>query len=187
MSLHEASADAPPINRSGRLTEALFLRLLGLIYIAAFASWIPQVVGLSGSHGIEAATQLLNTLHAERGASAFFQLPCLFCFGISDAGLIACCVAGCVTGLLLLFGILPRIAAIACWILYLSIVTVGQPFSNFQWDALLLEAGFLAFFAGAPWLTWAYRFLLFRLMFESGIVKLLSHDPSWLHLHALRF
>jgi len=187
MSLHEASADAPPINRSGRLTEALFLRLLGLIYIAAFASWIPQVVGLSGSHGIEPATQLLNTLHAERGASAFFQLPSLFWFGISDAGLIACCVAGCVTGLLLLFGILPRIAAIACWILYLSIVTVGQPFSNFQWDALLLEAGFLAFFAGAPWLTWAYRFLLFRLMFESGIVKLLSHDPSWLHLHALRF
>lgn len=187
MSSPEATADAPPLDRPGRLTEALFLRLLGLIYIAAFVSWIPQIVGLSGSHGIEPAAQLLNALRGERGAGAFLQLPSLFWFGISDTGLIACCVAGCIAGLLLLIRVIPRIAAIVCWLLYLSIVSVGQPFSNFQWDALLLEAGFLAFFAGAPWLVWAYRFLVFRLMFESGIVKLLPHDPSWLHLHALRF
>jgi hypothetical protein len=52
---------------------------------------------------------------------------------------------------------------------------------------LLLECGFLALFSGAPWLLWAYRFLLFRLMFESGVVKLTSHDPNWRNLHALRF
>ncbi len=66
-------------------------------------------------------------------------------------------------------------------------MVIGQPFTNFQWDALLLEAGFLAFFLRAPLLVWAYRFLLFRLMFESGLIKLLSHDPNWRNLHAMRF
>ena len=89
--------------------------------------------------------------------------------------------------MLLLAGLLSRWMAAACFLLYLSIVTVGQPFTSFQWDALLLEAGFLALFAGAPWLVWTYRLLLFRLMFESGFVKLTSGDPNWRNLHALRF
>jgi hypothetical protein len=67
------------------------------------------------------------------------------------------------------------------------LVSVGQPFTAFQWDALLLETGFLALFAGTRFIVWAYRFLLFRLMFESGLVKLLSGDPNWRNLHALRF
>jgi uncharacterized membrane protein YphA (DoxX/SURF4 family) len=79
------------------------------------------------------------------------------------------------------------VSTVVCFVLYLSLSSVGQPFTSFQWDALLLEAGFLAIFAGAPWLVWAYRLLLFRLMFESGWVKLASHDPNWRNLHALRF
>jgi hypothetical protein len=72
-------------------------------------------------------------------------------------------------------------------VLYLSLVTIGQPFTSFQWDALLLEAGFLAVFAGSALLPLAYRFLLFRLMFESGLVKLTSGDVNWRNLHALRY
>ena len=49
------------------------------------------------------------------------------------------------------------------------------------------KLGFLAIFAGAPLLEWAYRLLLFRLLFESGWVKLASGDPNWRNLHALRF
>jgi hypothetical protein len=86
-----------------------------------------------------------------------------------------------------MLGFVPRTAAAICFVLYLSLVTIGQPFMGFQWDALLLESGFLALFAGIPSLVWAYRFLLFRLMFESGAVKLLSHDANWRNLHALRF
>src|SRR5208282_2644756 len=33
---------------------------------------------------------------------------------------------------------------------------------------------------------WLLRWLLFRLMFESGCVKLMSGDSSWWHLTALR-
>jgi hypothetical protein len=169
------------------LTEELFLRLLGLIYLAAFGSLWPQIVGLIGSRGIVPVGQVLPGLRAELGAKAFFEAPTLFWFGITDRALIACCAFGCIAAILLITGLASRIAAFACWLLYLSVVTVGQPFMGFQWDALLLESGFLALFIGAPWLVWAYRSLLFRLMFESGLVKLLSHDPNWKNLHALRF
>ncbi len=170
-----------------QLTESLFLRLLGLIYAISFASFWPQIVGLVGSRGIAPASQLLNALHGQSGTRIYFEIPTLFWLGISDAALVVFCVIGCLAGLVMASGFFTRSSALICWILYLSIATVGQPFSNFQWDALLLESGFLALFAGAPLLVWAYRFLLFRLMFESGLVKLLSHDPNWHNLHALRF
>src|SRR5262249_22737067 len=87
------------------------------------------------------------------------------------------------------------------WFLYLSIMNVGQDFLSFQWDILLLEAGFLAIFL-APWRSyWPIRtsyepprlirsllkWLLFRLMLESGLVKILSHDPTWRDFTALQF
>ncbi|HZS53573.1 MAG TPA: lipase maturation factor family protein [Bryobacteraceae bacterium] len=170
-----------------RLTEALFLRLLGLVYLAAFASFWPQMDGLFGMRGIVPVSRVLTAIHNEMGASAFYQVPTLFWVNSSDAAMVWCCIVGCLSGLLLVAGVFSRAASIVCWILYLSIVSVGEPFTSFQWDALLLEAGFLALFAGSAWLVWAYRVLLFRLMFESGLVKFLSGDPNWRNLHALRF
>jgi hypothetical protein len=87
------------------------------------------------------------------------------------------------------------------WLLYLSLATVGRDFLGFQWDNLLLEAGFLViFFAPLQWLPraahetppsriflWLLRLLLFKLMFSSGCVKLLSGDPNWRNLTALTF
>jgi uncharacterized membrane protein YphA (DoxX/SURF4 family) len=172
---------------SFELTEALFLRLLGLIYITAFGSLWPQIEGLAGSNGIVPAAQVMSAMRSAWGARAFLEAPTLFWFGISDAALVGFCIAGCVAAAALLIGVFSRTAAGVCFVLYLSLVLVAQPFMGFQWDALLLESGFLAVFAGTPWLVWAYRFLLFRLMFESGAVKLLSHDPNWRNLHALRF
>ena len=32
------------------------------------------------------------------------------------------------------------------WVIYLSLAVAGQDFLNFQWDALLLEAGLLSIF-----------------------------------------
>ncbi|MBI4663733.1 MAG: lipase maturation factor family protein [Verrucomicrobia bacterium] len=70
---------------------------------------------------------------------------------------------------------------------------------GFQWDILLLETGFLSiFFAPRQWwprwrresppslvVLWLFRWLLFRLMFMSGAVKLLSEDFTWWNLEAL--
>ena len=170
------------------ITESIFLRLLGLVYLSAFGSLWPQITGLIGSRGIVSAATGLSAMRSEVGGwQAFFISPSLFFLGINDHLLIACCVAGCIFSLLLILGFLRRLAAFACWALYLSIVSVGAPFLNFQWDALLLECGALAIFAGAPFLVWAYRFLLFRLMFQSGTIKFLSGDVNWSNLHALRF
>ena len=41
----------------------LFLRLLGLVYLAAFASFGAQVTGLVGSEGILPLTQDLSLIH----------------------------------------------------------------------------------------------------------------------------
>ena len=169
------------------LSESLFLRFLGVIYLSAFASLWPQIVGLVGSRGIAPAAKLLASAQSQLSTTAFFYLPTLFWFNSSDLALLLMCACGCVASLLLTFAIFSRVAAFACFVFYLSLVIIGQPFTSFQWDALLLEAGFLAIFAGASWLVWAYRLLLFRLMFESGWVKLASHDPNWRNFHALRF
>ncbi len=169
------------------ITETVFLKLFGLIYLIAFASLWPQVVGLMGANGVSPAAETMTAMRFDYGWRAYLDVPSLFWFWRSDAALKALCAAGCMASLPLLFGVMVRSAALAAYILYLSLVSIGQPFMSFQWDALLLETGFLAIFAGSPLLPLAYRCLLFRLMFESGLVKLTSHDVNWRNLHALRY
>lgn len=169
------------------MVEAVFLRLLGLVYLISFASLWPQMVGLVGSNGISPVAVTLKAMRADYGWHAFLFTPSLFWFAPKDATLLAICALGCAAALFLIFGVATRAAAIAAYVLYLSIVAVGQPFTSFQWDSLLLETGFLAIFAGSEWLALAFRFLLFRLMFEAGLVKLTSGDPNWRNLHALRY
>ena len=184
--VHSERSDGKPQSQYA-LTEAVFLRLLGLVYLVAFGSLWPQILALSGSHGIVPAERIIQSLKQGGDMWAFIYAPTLFWFGISDRLLVTCCITGCFASLGLIIGRLPRSFAGLCFVLYLSLVIVGQPFSSFQWDALLLESGFLALFARTPLLVWAYRLLLIRLMFESGLVKLLSGDPNWRNLHALRY
>jgi len=172
---------------SFELTESLFVRLLGLIYLSAFGSLWPQIVGLVGARGIAPAAHLLPAMRASFGNRAFIYAPSLFWLFPTDTALALFCAVGCLASVLMVLRFFSRSATVVCFVLYLSLSSIGQPFTSFQWDSLLLEAGFLAIFAGAPWLVWAYRLLVFRLMFESGWVKLASHDPNWRNFHALRF
>jgi hypothetical protein len=67
-------------------------------------------------------------------------------------------------------------------------MSAGQSFMAFQWDFLLLEAGTLAIFLdGSRIRAWLMQWLLFRLMFLSGLVKLASGDATWRSLTALRY
>jgi Lipase maturation factor len=81
---------------------------------------------------------------------------------------------------------------LAMWALYLSIVNVGQTFYGFGWETLLLEAGFLAVLLGpagtAPptLVLWLYRWLLFRVEFGAGLIKLRG-DPCWRDLTCLDY
>src|SRR5581483_5510176 len=96
-------------------------------------------------------------------------------------------ILGMLGSLLVFFGVAARASLAAAFILYLSICAGGQDFYSFQWDLLLLESGFLALFLGSNITVRLYRWLLFRLMFSSGAVKLLSGDPNWRNLTAMTY
>jgi hypothetical protein len=164
----------------------VFLRLLGATYLMAFLSFGVQAQGLIGSRGILPVAEFLSTVHGYYGATAYRILPTLLWLGSSDAAIRAVWIIGCVLSLVLMLGSNWRAVRIALFIFYLSLTNGGQQFMGYQWDALLLEAGFLAIFLGsAPVVVRLFRWLLFRLMFLSGAVKLLSHDKTWQNFTAL--
>lgn len=171
-----------------RLTASLFLRLLALIYLTAFASIAVQIQGLAGAEGITPFTAKLAWYAAEHGVERFWLLPTLFWLDASDLALEGAAIAGCGFSVLLLLNVLPRLSLVFLFLLYLSLYHAGQVFMNFQWDGLLLESGFLAIFlSNASLVTvWLFRFLLFKLRFLSGASKLISGDPTWADLSALQ-
>jgi predicted DCC family thiol-disulfide oxidoreductase YuxK len=187
----------------------LFPRLMGAIFASAFVSLWIQIDGLTGSQGILPVSPHLDAVHAHFAATgepgeAFRQIPSLLWFGASDRMLHFWLAAGTLSSVLLMLGIWPALAALISWACYLSFAAAVPVFLNFQWDALLLEAGFLLILY-VPWvsrlrygasaparlgrlLVW---WLLFRLMFESGVVKLFGYDATgynaWLAGTALDF
>jgi len=183
------------------LTRRLFLIIIGLVYLAAFSSFGSQIEGLIGKEGILPAQNLLQEVESQLGSERFWELPTLFWLDASDGFLKFICLAGAAMSLLLIAGIAPALVLFMLWLFYLSLFNVGQQFLGFQWDTLLLETGFLAIFLAplkwrpklanepppSPWVLLLLRFLLFRVMFTSGWVKLASGDPTWKDLSALLY
>jgi lipase maturation factor 1 len=173
------------------ISTALYLRLMGIVYLIAFASLWGQADGLVGDHGILPTKDFLAAAsnyctHQVSPVSPIWTFPTLAWLNSHDGFLDVLCAGGMILSALLIFGILPILVLALLWVLYLSLFVVGQDFLSFQWDILLLEAGFLSIFIApfgfrskflrdchapriAIWLVW---WLLFRLMFESGAVKL---------------
>jgi hypothetical protein len=176
-----------------------FLRLLGAVYLVAFLSLWVQAEGLIGSRGILPIRELLDLARERVGASRYWVLPTVFWITDADGALHVVCAAGTLLSLAALLGRARALVMLGLWALYLSLAVAGEDFLSFQWDALLLEAGLLAVLlaprgilrrhpAPAPLLIiWMYRWLLFRLMFGSGVVKLRSGDPTWRSLTALEY
>jgi len=188
-----------------------FLRALGVIYLIAFVSLWVQVDGLIGSDGVSPVNQFLPAVHAQLGKDAYAILPTLCWFSTSNAFLHFLCGGGAVLSVLLILGIASALSLVALFAFYLSLTLAGQSFLSFQWDILLLETGFLSIFL-APWRLWPrglllwpvssipataspvsraglflLKFLLFKLMLMSGMVKLTSGDDCWWNLTALDY
>jgi predicted DCC family thiol-disulfide oxidoreductase YuxK len=169
-------------------TQWIFLRALAVIYGIAFLSLAGQIRGLIGSRGISPLPNFMKAVAEGLGPSRYYAMPTVFWIDSSDTALMAVCVMGVAFSVLLLVGRLERLMLLLLFILYLSLSLAGQDFLSFQWDALLLETGFLAIFLGrATVIVWLFRFLVFRLNFMSGCVKLLSGDPTWRNLTALDY
>jgi predicted DCC family thiol-disulfide oxidoreductase YuxK len=186
-----------------------FLRALGLTYLIAFISLWVQVDGLVGSNGVSPLNQFLREVYERFGPRAYSLLPTLCWFDSSNGFLHFLCGGGVVLSLLLILGIAPALSLVVLFVFYLSLTIAGQTFLSFQWDILLLEIGFLSIFL-APWRLWPrelmwllrppnaatpvsrpalflLKFLLFKLMLMSGMVKLTSGDDCWWNLTALDY
>ncbi|GFT50547.1 lipase maturation factor 2 [Nephila pilipes] len=190
---------------------------MSVVYLSAFSSLYVQIPGLFGDNGILPARSIISIENgadvvkkkAEEIPTLLWLAPAL---GI-DVNLMMDLIA--LLGIIVSFGsmVWGRMRDMAnftlLWILYFSLFQIGQTFLWFQWDTLLLEVGFLAilvaplgflqssvksgFFSYLPHRPhdiismWLVRWLLFRFMFASGIVKLTSMCPTWWDLTALHY
>jgi lipase maturation factor 1 len=177
----------------------IVLRALGLIYFSAFYSLLFQIKGLIGPDGILPAGDYLQAVSGAIHAERFWFAPTLFWFGSSNHALMLVCWAGLIASLLVVLNVWPRATLVVCLVCFLSFVSAAQDFSGYQSDGMLMEAGFIALFftpggfwpglgrTSAP--TRFSRFMLqwewFRIYFESGVGKWLSHDPSWRNYTAM--
>src|SRR2546422_835177 len=131
------------------LTRLVIERALGVIYFVAFLVAVNQFRPLLGEKGLLPVPLFLSRV-------SFLQAPSLFHLRYSDRLLLGVTGSGLVLSLAVVAG-LPDVAPawlailiwFALWVLYQSIVNVGQIFYAFGWETLLLEAGFLAIFLGA--------------------------------------
>ena len=177
----------------------LWLRALGLIFFSAFYSLAFQIRGLVGPDGILPARDYLQQVAQQLGSLRFWYAPTLLWLGSGSRAAALIWIVGLGASLLLVLNVWPRVAIGVCFVAYLSFVAVGQDFAQYQSDGMLLSAAFLSLFLAPPGLrprlgrdhppsraaVFMLQWLWFRIYFESGVVKLASHDPQWRNLTAL--
>ena len=174
------------------LTRLLIGRGIGAIYLIAFIVAFNQFPALLGERGLLPVPQFLQQV-------PFARAPSLFHFRYSDVLLRLTAATGAVLAAAVVVGLVdaaPIIVWVAVWfvlwVLYLSIVNVGQTFYGFGWESLLLEAGFFAIFLGPasvapPFVViLMFRWLLFRVEFGAGLIKIRG-DPCWRDLTCLYY
>ena len=174
------------------LARLVLQRGLAFTYLIAFLVAANQFRPLLGEHGLLPVPRLL-------AQTRFWKTPSVFHLHYSDRFATVLAWTGVALAGAALLG-LPEagppavclLAWLCLWALYLSFVNVGQTFYGFGWETLLCEAGFLAAFLGpadvAPptIVLVAFRWLLFRLEFGAGLIKLRG-DRCWRDLTCLHY
>jgi hypothetical protein len=183
------------------ITRFLVLRLLGCVYAVAFLCAARQLVPLIGSHGLLPIGSFLERVSRLTGSSwdAFLAVPSLFWLDHSDPALRAVSWMGFALSCVVAAGYANAVLMAALWLLYSSIVHVGQDWYGYGWEIQLIETGFLAIFlcplldgrpfprrAPPPVVLWLFRWLIFRIMLGAGLIKLRG-DSAWRDLTALYY
>ena len=174
------------------LSRLVVERGVALVYLLAFLNAWNQFRPLLGERGLLPVPAFLDR-------SSFARTPSLFHLGYSDRRLMAVAGAGVALSVAELAALperapvwVPLLSWFALWVLYLSIVNVGQVFYGFGWESLLLESGFVVMLLGSfdtltPWpVIVMLRWLLFRVEFGAGLIKLRG-DPCWRDLTCLQY
>ncbi|MGA8544835.1 MAG: lipase maturation factor family protein [Mycobacterium sp.] len=174
------------------LGRLILERGIAVVYVLAFVGAARQFRALIGERGLLPVPQYL-------ARQSFRKAPSIFHVHYSDRFFATLAWSGALLSAAMalgLSGVLPLFASVLVWlllwVLYLSIVNVGQTWYSFGWESLLLETGFLAIFLGndrvaPPVLAmWLARLLLFRLEFGAGLIKLRG-DSCWRDLTCLYY
>ena len=172
------------------LTRLCLQRGMAALYVIAFIAVLHQFKPLLGERGLMPVRAFLQQV-------SFRKAPTLFWWYYSDRLLVAVAWVGVIISGCAIFGLtesgpiwLSVGAWLLLWVLYLSIVNVGQSFFAFGWESMLLEAGFFTAFLGTT-RTWPsilpiliLRWMLFRTEVGAGLIKL-RHDSCWRDLTCL--
>lgn len=174
------------------IASKLFIRMLGAIYFFAFSAFIPQIRGLVGKEGILPVERFLQLVELKYGKKSYYLLPSIFWLYASDAFLVSVVFAGTLVSIFLMLGIWPPLMIFLLYVLYISIVSIGQDFLSFGWEVFLLEITANAFFLSwtdvpNPFVWISLNVLIFRFHFQAGAVKLQSGDASWKNLTAMAY
>ena len=171
-----------------------FLSAIGTIYLIAFWSYYTSFPGLISSSGIEPVGRLMPfatpSLYRNLVKTNYIDADS-FCELAALLGMILSCIV--TSGWVqhgVLFLVMTGLASV--------LTRVGGTFYSFQWDTLLLETGMLTALCYASWArlrppgpsaigAWPLRFLIFKLMYMSGDVKIQSECPTWQNLTALEY
>ncbi len=174
------------------LGRLILERGIAAVYVLAFVAAARQFRALIGEHGLLPVPRFL----ARR---SFKQSPSIFYVHYSDRFFATVAWSGAALSSAMACGLADVVPLgvtvllwLLLWVLYLSIVNVGQAWYSFGWESLLLEVGFLAIFLGndhvaPPVLAmWLARLLLFRVEFGAGLIKLRG-DSCWRDLTCLYY
>ena len=178
------------------LTRFVFERVLGAIYLIAFLATVNQFRPLLGERGLLPAPDFIRAVPFRVSPTVFHLV------GYTDRKLLIVAGGGVVLSVVATFGIFDGVGVTVpfasmvifalLWVLYLSVVNIGQTFYSFGWESLLLETGFLAIFLGPVTTTPQFslvvlvRWLLFRVEFGAGLIKLRG-DRCWRDLTCLYY
>jgi hypothetical protein len=183
------------------LARFLMLRLLGVVYLSGFATFINQGLPLLGSQGLLPIGEFTARVAERLGSTSagFARLPSLFWLAHTDGLLLALAWCGALLALLVLLGVTNAAVMAALWALYMSYVHLGQDWYGYGWEIQLLETGFLAIFLcplrsvrpfpptrPAPLVIGLFRWVIFRVMFGAGLIKIRG-DSCWRDLTCLLY
>jgi hypothetical protein len=170
------------------LVWGLFTRGLGLVLLISFGSLSRQMVAACGQNGpVPIGIRLRKIAEDFPTWRRFLYFPTLLWVSHRDGMLRALPLIGMAAAAVVIYGgPLSMPALLVCYVCYLSLdFAIGL---IFPWDCLAFEATLLALLlpathplpelaavaAPAPALAWAYRLLVFRVMFGFGKQKFIG-------------
>ncbi|XP_064630133.1 lipase maturation factor 1-like [Lineus longissimus] len=205
---HDQNAKVVLESGSFWLTRIVFLRAIGFIYFVAFLVALHQNKQLIGEDGLLPAKDFLDKIkkHSKEDMREMLtHIPSVIWFldyennlnyildGLAYLGMV-------ISGFVVLGGCANIIMMLLLWVVYHSLVNVGQRWYGFGWESQLLETGFLAAFF-CPLLTvkklprrtptpfvniWGFRWLIFRIMIGAGLIKIRG-DKCWRDLTCMNY